>query len=604
MNWAPSVRTHDRRGNGPISPSDGDLSPHPAPGVPVAAGTPRPPRRFAARPQLPALLLLSAAIVVLGGVEAALLLSQPAAPWQLILFPVAAWSWFAAGAVAVLRRPGNRMGAIMIAGALAWIVAGLANAPIPALSAVGLVVATLPLALVAHLLHAFPSGRLRGTPSRAIIAGVYATALLLHAPSYLLRPDGAGQPLMVADRPDLAQLGLTVQDAVGGSLMLATAVLLALRLRASTPPQRRVLAPLALYGIAAVVLVPLLSHLAGPLGGDQLTLFTAQVLLLSLAPAAFAGAILRGGFAPTAGVRELSAWIGADGGERATLRDALADALGDPSVELVVWAGERDGWLGPDGSPAALPDPRSGRGVVPVDADGRRVGAIVYDATLIADAAPVREAAGVIALALDRERLTAELIASRESLRRSRARIAAAADDERRRIARDLHDGVQGRLVLLAMRADAATLRAELDETLAALRELVRGVLPAALLERGLGAAADDLADRMPVPTVVRAGDERFPAAVESAAWFVIAEALANAVKHARAQALEVRVEATADGLRLEVRDDGVGGASADGGGSGLRGLADRVDVLGGSLAVDSPVGGGTRIVAEIPCAS
>lgn len=622
MNWASSVRTNDRPGYGPASPPAGDLSPQRTPGAPGRPGASRPPRRLAARPQLPALLLLSAAIVVLGGVEAALLLSQPGAPWQLVLFPLAAWSWFAAGAVAALRRPGNRMGAIMIAGALAWIVAGLANAPIPALSAVGLVVALLPLALVAHLLHAFPSGRLRSTASRAIVAGLYVTALLLHAPSYLLRPDGAGQPLTLADRPELAQLGLSVQDAVGGSLMLATAVLLVLRLRASTPAQRRVLAPLALYGIAAVVLVPLTNHL----GGDQLTLFAVQVLLLGLAPAAFAGAILRGGFAPTAGVRELSVWIGADGGGRATLRDALADALGDPSVELVVWAGERDRWLGPDGSPAALPDPRSGRGVVAVDADGRRVGAIVYDGALIADAAPVREAAGVIALALDRERLTAELLASREGLRRSRARIAAAADEERRRIARDLHDGVQGRLVLLAMRADAlargdghgagsgdgdgdalradaAVLRTELDGALAALRELVQGVLPAALAERGLGAAVDDLADRMPLPTRVHAGDERFPAEVESAAWFVIAEALANAVKHARASTLEVRVEADGGGLRLEVRDDGVGGASADGGGSGLRGLADRVDVLGGRLAVDSPRGGGTRIVAVIPCA-
>lgn len=630
MNWSSSVRTKHRPGNGPASPRAGDLGPHSVAGEPAAPSgqaapspgrPPRATRRLAPRPHLPALLLLSAAFLVLGGIEAALLLSQPAAPWQLVLFPVAAWSWFSAGAVAALRRPGNRMGAIMIAGALAWIVAGLANAPIPALSAVGLVVALLPLALVAHLLHAFPSGRLRGRTSGAIVAGLYATALLLHAPSYLFRPDGAGQPLTVADRPDLVQLGLTVQDAVGGALMVATAALLALRLRAATPAQRRVLLPLALYGIVAVVLIPLLSHLDGVLlGGDQLTLFTAQVLLLSLAPAAFAGAILRGGFAPTAGVRELSAWIGADGGGRATLRDALVDALGDPSVELVVWGGEPDRWLGPDGSPAVLPDPRSGRGVVAVDADGRRVGAIVYDGALIADAAPVREAAAVIALALDRERLTAELLASREGLRRSRARIAAAADDERRRIARDLHDGVQGRLVLLAMRADALArdaggdaalrsdaevLRAELDGALGALRELVQGVLPAALVERGLGAAADDLADRMPLPTRVHAGDERFPVAVESAAWFVIAEALANAVKHARARSLEVRVEATDGGLRVEVSDDGVGGASAGaGGGSGLRGLADRVDVVGGRLVVDSPPGGGTRIVAELPCAS
>jgi signal transduction histidine kinase len=598
------------------------------------------------RPHL--LAPLSAAIIALGAIEAALLLSQPGAPWALALFPLAAWSWFAAGAVAWRRRPRNGMGAIMVAGALVWIGAGLANAPQPALAAVGLVVAVLPLALVAHLLHAFPSGRLRGRASRAIVAGLYGAALLLHAPAWLFLPDGAGAPLQVADRPDLAELGATVQDLVGGGLMIATAVVLAARLRAASPSQRRVLAPLSLYGIAAVVLVPLLSHLDGPLfGGDPLALFVAQASLIGLAPLAFAGALLRGGFAPTAGVQELSARLGAHGG-RASLRDACADALGDPSVELALWTGERDGWTDPDGAPLALPDPRSGRGVVPVLADGRRIGAIVYDATLIADAEPVRETARVIALALDRERLTAELIAGRERLRRSRARIAQTADAERRRIARDLHDGLQGRLVLLALRAgqlaqeaggadralaagadaaatrtEAETLRREVDGALAALRELVHGVLPAALVERGLGAAAEELADRLPVPTTVRADDARFAEAVESAGWFVLAEALANAVKHARATRIEVLVQRTASGLRIEVADDGVGiagatEAAATGaaeselaspaarvpGGSGLRGLADRVDVLGGTLAVRGRAGGGTRVVAEVPCAS
>lgn len=574
-----------------------------------------------ASPRLTPLVLLALAFAALCGIEAALLLSQPGAPWVLVLFPVAAASWFAAGAVALLRRPANRMGAIMVAGALAWIVAGLANAPVAALAAVGVPVAMLPLALVGHLLHAFPSGRLRGAASRAIVAGLYVAALALHAPAYLFQPEDSSASLQLADRPDLADLGLTLQEAIGGGLMLATAVVLAARLRAATAPQRRVLAPLAVYGIAAVVLVPLLSHLGGPLlGDDPQALFAAQAILLSLAPIAFAGAVLRGGFAPTAGVRELSAWLGADG-RRASLREALADALGDPSVELVVWTGERGGWAGLDGRAVDLPDPRGGRGVTTVEAGGaagetgdagRRVGAIVYDATLIADAAPVREAARVIALALDRERLTAELIASREDLRRSRARIAAAADAERRRIARDLHDGVQGRLVLLAMGAgrlarrpdaDAAeALRREVDATLAALRELVQGVMPAALVERGLGAAAEDLATRMPLPTAVRADAARFPAAVESAGWFVISEALANALKHARASTLSVAVERTAGGVRIAVADDGIGGADASG--AGLRGLADRVDVAGGTLTLDSPPGAGTRIVADLPAPS
>jgi len=643
MHFLPSVRTADRPRNGRDSRPEGDLGPlaarDGAAAQDAAVAPARRPRRLAARPQLPALAALGGAALLLAAAETALLFDQPGAIWALILFPAAALTWFAAGAVASLRRPGNRLGAIMLAGALVWFAAGLLNAPQPALASVGAIVAMLPLALGAHLLHAFPSGRLRGRASRLIVAGIYVAALLLHAPAWLFLPGGAGSPLQVADRPDLAQLGADVQDVVGGGLLLATAVLLADRMRGATRAQRRVLAPLALYGIAAVALVPAMSRLQGPLlGDDPIALFAIQASLLGLLPVAFVAAVLRGGFAPTAGVRELSAWIGADGSRPAPLRDALAEALGDPSVELALWAGERERWVDGDGRATELPDPRSGRGVVLVEAEGRTVGAIVYDATLIADAAPVREAAGVIALALDRDRLTAELIASRERLRESRARIAAAADDERRRIARDLHDGVQGRLVVLGLRAGelrrsadargdddaragADALRRELEATLEALRELVRGVLPAALAERGLGAAAAELADRMPLPTTVDAGAERYPAPVESAGWFVISEALANVVKHAGASRAHVVVEATAEGVRIEVRDDGRGGATASGpaqaadgahanrgappsGGSGLRGLADRVDVVGGRLTVDSPPGGGTRIVAEVPCGS
>lgn len=570
------------------------------------------------------LLPLAVATGLLAAVEAVLLLSPAGAPWPLVLFPVAALTWFAAGAVATRRRPANRMGAIMLAGSLVWLVAGLANASHPVLAAAGLVVAALPLALVAHLLHAFPSGRLRGTASRVIVAGIYVAALALQAPSWLFLPDGAGSPLQVADRPDLAQLGQDVQDVVGGGLMLATAVLLVVRLRATSPAQRRVLAPLALYGIVAVVLVPLLSRLRGPLlGDDPLVLFTVQAVLLALVPVAFVAAVLRGGFAPSTGIRDLSARLGADGRRPGALRDLLADALGDPSVQLTLWAGDHEYWVDADGRPTTLPAPGSSRDTVIVAADGRRVGAIVYDARLIADAGPVRDAAGVIAYALDRERLTAEILAGREHLRRSRERIATAADEERRRIVRDLHDGVQGRLVLLGLRADALardpddpravraaaeTLHRELDATQRELRELVRGVLPAVLVERGLGAAADELADRMPLPTTIDADDERYPAAVESAGWFAISEALANVVKHAGARTAAVRIAPTASGVRIEVHDDGAGGATTDVGagsaGSGLRGIADRVDVLGGRVTIDSPPGAGTRIVVEVPCGS
>ena len=193
-------------------------------------------------------------------------------------------------------------------------------------------------------------------------------------------------------------------------------------------------------------------------------------------------------------------------------------------------------------------------------------------------------------------------------------------DDDHRQIARDLHDGLQSRLVLLAMqadllrrnaalpdaaRADATALAAGLQHAIAELRDVVEGVMPALLVERGLCAAAEELADRCPIPVALDADGARapLPAPVERAGYFIVAEALTNAVKHSRATAAALRIARRNGHLRIELRDDGVGGADA-GGGTGLRGLRDRVEALGGRLIVHSPPRGGTRIIAELPCAS
>ena len=195
-----------------------------------------------------------------------------------------------------------------------------------------------------------------------------------------------------------------------------------------------------------------------------------------------------------------------------------------------------------------------------------------------------------------------------------------AADDERRRIARDLHDGLQGHLVLLAIqagelqrepaltsegRAGLDALAAGLQTAITELRQLVHGVMPAMLTERGLCAAAEELADRCPIPVDVDVehGGGALPGAVETAGYFLLAEALANAVKHSHAAGVRLRIARDDGWLRIELRDDGIGGAHP-GDGAGLRGMADRAEALGGRLAVTSPPGGGTTILAELPCAS
>jgi signal transduction histidine kinase len=213
--------------------------------------------------------------------------------------------------------------------------------------------------------------------------------------------------------------------------------------------------------------------------------------------------------------------------------------------------------------------------------------------------------------------MAASLEHSRAELAASRARIVAAADQARRRIERDLHDGIQQRLVSLgldvrAVQADVppehAGLRGELDQVAGGLgsaveelRELSRGIHPAILSEGGLGPALKALARRSAVPVQLQAPlPGRLPEPVEVAAYYVVSEALANAAKHAKASAVQVEAH-TADGrLHLRVRDDGVGGAEV-GRGSGLISLADRVQALGGTIAVTSPAGQGTTLRVELP---
>ena len=212
--------------------------------------------------------------------------------------------------------------------------------------------------------------------------------------------------------------------------------------------------------------------------------------------------------------------------------------------------------------------------------------------------------------------LDEQLEARLDELRASRARLVQAGDAERRRLERDLHDGAQSRLVALSLLLRAARRRAdgdaelaglldqaqdELQTSLGELRELARGIHPAVLSRHGLAPALDGLAARAPVPVTLEAGGaERLPAPVESAAYFVVAEALVNVAKYAGATQASVRVARSGDRLTVDVADDGVGGADAERG-SGLRGLADRVAALDGTLTVDSPVGGGTRLRAELP---
>jgi signal transduction histidine kinase len=294
------------------------------------------------------------------------------------------------------------------------------------------------------------------------------------------------------------------------------------------------------------------------------------------------------------------------------LRAALAEALGDPTLTLAYWLPESERFVDAEGRPVTLED----RAWTEVELNGRRIGAIAHDPALSDEPQLVRTAGAAAALALENQRLSAELRARIEELRTSRARLVEAGDAARRRLERNLHDGAQSRLVALALKLRMARGRAEkqpelaelLDESSAELqaslnelRELARGIHPAVLSDRGLAAALETLASRAPVPVeLTTTGGDDLPAPVATAIYFVVSEALTNVAKYARARHAAVTVERTAGRVVAEVVDDGVGGADITKG-SGLRGLSDRVAALDGRLVLDSSPEGGTRLRAEFP---
>jgi signal transduction histidine kinase len=284
---------------------------------------------------------------------------------------------------------------------------------------------------------------------------------------------------------------------------------------------------------------------------------------------------------------------------------------------LLPWSAAAGGYVDPSGR-RVEPEPSPGRAVTLVDGDGTPLAALVHDEALIEDPGLVSAVSAAVRLTVDNERLRHELEDRLDDLAASRARIIAAADAERRRIERDLHDGTQQRLVTIALRLRLALARLPDDEgaerealtqavddisaVAEEVRRLARGIHPAILEEAGLQAALEGLVDRSPL--AVRTEfvlPVEPPAAAAATAYFTVSEALTNALKHAGPCEVCVAARIVDGRLRVVVTDDGAGGAREDLG-SGLTGLQDRVRATGGTLRVLSPPGGGTRIEVDLPC--
>jgi signal transduction histidine kinase len=351
-------------------------------------------------------------------------------------------------------------------------------------------------------------------------------------------------------------------------------------------------------------------------GTRSQALLTSTVVALATVPAAFLTSLLRSRLARAA-IGDFFVGLH-DSPTPAELRDALRTSLGDPSLELLYWLPEFGTYADVDGRADRRPEPAVGQALTTVAADGVARALLVHDAALLDEPELLLGATAAARVALENAQLHVELQARLEELRGSRARIVEAGQKERQRLERDLHDGAQQRLVALSLElrlleerlADDPDARRRLDlarrevgASLEELRELAHGLHPAVVSGHGLAVALESLAARAPVPvrlTVVT--ERRLPEALEIAAYYLIAEALANVGKYAHASAVCIDVRRAGGAVVIEVADDGVGGADTELG-TGLRGLADRVETLGGRLRIWSPPGGGTRVRAEIPCA-
>jgi signal transduction histidine kinase len=567
---------------------------------------------------------LGVALCVIGFAAALLLFvevaffsyTSPSVDWYIYAFFAACVAYNASGLLLWWFRPSNTLGAIMVGVGFVWLIVGLTTLPNRPVAGFGTLLQSAPVAGLFHILLAFPSGRLRTAWARFVVAAMWVLQLTVIIPIYLY----SGGPLSVDVRPDIVHTWDDIQLWTGFVPGVIGSIILVDRIRRTAPRLRAVLWPLYLYGVLAIYGLPVTKNLLGPrLGLGETTIEGLQFIVVGLAPIFFAAAALSGAFGRTGRIDELAAWLGTSGSSERDAEQVIGRTLGDASARLLFWLEEQNHYVDESGATVLLPDEDEGRGIEVIEIAGRRVGAIVYDSELISDPQPVRAAARVLAISVDRERLLAELRASQEALRQSRTRLVEAGDRERRRIARNLHDGIQVQLVMLGIDAQTlasdpqvsaptreavTTLRSRIDAAAGELRQLVHAVMPAPLLERGLVAAVEDLIDRMPITTTLTVGrlDESLPPPVQTTAYFIVAEALTNVMKHARAHEVAMWLDQSGNDLVVTVSDDGVGGATLSG--NGLRGLTDRAEALGGRLSVESPEGAGTTLVAHLPRAA
>lgn len=525
----------------------------------------------------------------------------------------------AVGLVAMGQGRRRRTGVLMAAVGLTWFVYDVGWVYQPLTYTIGTLGAGLYEPILVHLTVTFPGGRIRSGFDRVVVYGSYLLYGIASIGTQALwdpADTGCGPcptNLLLLHRD--AHLHDVADHASGVLVIVMTAAVVAALVRhwrMAGLSGRRALTPVLLSSFPIAVLV-----VATTLIGKNFLPPLAPLALTAL-PLGFLAGLLR--------LRLERVGVGAlvvelEGSEETgRIQEALARTLHDRTLEVAYWLPARQAYVDVEGRPVALPTGRSGRAVTLLERAGDPVAALVHDPAVEDNPELIEAASAVARLAIENERLQAEIRAQLQEVRASRARIVETSHVERRRIERDLHDGAQQRLVtlslVLGLARNQATVAADpalgealaeaseqVGMALAELRELARGIHPPVLSESGLLAAIQSLAERSPIAVVVAPGPAtRFPPAIEAAAYFVVTEALTNAVKYARSASVHVSATYESGQLTVEVVDDGVGGADPTAG-SGLVGLADRVGALAGRLDLVSEPGRGTRVTAVIRCA-
>jgi signal transduction histidine kinase len=522
-----------------------------------------------------------------------------------------------AGLVAWRLRPESRLGPLMVAAGFAMFGATLAWANRALPFTIGQAFDLLPAVLFLHVFLAYPSGTLQRRSERLLVGAGYAIAVGLELVGMALGGFGPDNLLELTAQPDAAAVLLDAQLIALSTFSVTGIVMLAARRRSTGRPLRHSIALMTDAFALALVMIAVLFVLGAFDGPGFETVRRITFFAIGLAPVAFLWGLLSAHLARSAVadlIVELRATPAPEG-----LRDALARALRDPSLALAYWIPQFRSWVDLRGRAIEPPRPDHRRAVTLIDRDGEHVAALVHDQSLGDEPRLLDAVSAAAGIALENGRLHAELEARLEELKGSRGRVIEAAQRERQRLEHNLHDGAQQRLVALSLEltllerhlgekdpeagARLGHARNQIATSLDELRAVAHGLHPAVVSGHGLPVALESLAVDAPVPLTLDVRlEERLPEAIEVAAYYVVSESVANIGKHAMAASATIVVSCEDGTVVVEVIDDGVGGADTEAG-SGLRGLADRIEALDGRLRVWTPRGVGTRVRAEIPCA-